>query len=303
MQLTHVRKSDLNLLPALLVLLEERSISKAAQRHHLSQPAMSRVLQRLRATFKDELLIRSAHGYELTVRGKALLEELRGTLPNLERLLRGASFDPAVAEAQFRLRCPDMATLRMAPPLAAYLSRAAPGISLVFEAWSNEAFADLGRGKADLAVWSSAAPAIFHQRPLLEDRIVCVLGEANPLAKGRLSRKAYAEARHVRVAAFDEDETVFERRIEAHGIRRRIGLSVPYFGAALLAVAATDMIATVPLSAVKYYRDRAPVVTMPPPFSVEPLQVVLIWHPRLDADPAHVWLRNTIAEAVHAERV
>ncbi|MFX9023870.1 LysR family transcriptional regulator, partial [Acinetobacter baumannii] len=64
MQLTHVRKSDLNLLPALLVLLEERSISKAAQRHNLSQPAMSRVLQRLRLTFKDELLIRSAHGYE-----------------------------------------------------------------------------------------------------------------------------------------------------------------------------------------------------------------------------------------------
>lgn len=303
MQLTHVRKSDLNLLPALLVLLEERSISKAAQRHHLSQPAMSRVLQRLRATFKDELLIRSAHGYELTVRGKALLEELRSTLPNLERLLRGASFDPALAEAQFRLRCPDMATLRMAPPLAAYLSRAAPGISLVFEAWGGEAFADLARGKADLAVWSSAAPAIFQQRPLLEDRIVCVLGEANALAKGRLTRKAYAEARHVRVAAFDEEETVFERRIEAHGIRRRIGLSVPYFGAALLAVAATDMIATVPLSAVKYYQDRARVVTMPPPFAVEPLSVVLLWHPRLDADPAHTWLRNTIAEAVRTDRV
>jgi DNA-binding transcriptional LysR family regulator len=298
MQLTHIRKSDLNLLPALLVLLEERSISKAAQRHHLSQPAMSRVLQRLRHTFKDELLIRSAHGYELTARGRTLLEELRGTLPGLERLLRGASFDPATAEAQFRLRCPDMATLRLAPPLAAYVARTAPGISLVFEAWTGETFADLARGKADLAIWSSTAPAIFRQQPLVPDQIVCVVGADNPLSKGRLTRKAYAEARHVRVVALDEEETVFDRRIEAHGIRRQIGLSVPYFGAAVLAVATTDLIATVPLSAVRMYQDIAKVVAMPPPFAADPLQVVMLWHPRLDVDPAHLWLRQSIAHVV-----
>lgn len=301
MQLTHVRKSDLNLLPALLVLLEERSISKAAQRHNLSQPAMSRVLQRLRLTFKDELLIRSAHGYELTTRGKALLEELRGTLPGLERLLRGATFDPAAAEAQFRIRCPDISTLRMAPPLAARMARVAPGVSLIFEAWGPEAFADLARGKTDLGIWSSVAPSIFLQQTLLEDRIVCVVGEANPLAKGKLTRKAYAEARHVRVAAQDEPETVFERRIEAHGIHRQIGLSVPYFGAAVVAVASTDMIATVPFSAVRLYQNHVKVVAMPPPFTAEPLQIVMLWHPRLDADPAHRWLRDTIVEMVASE--
>jgi DNA-binding transcriptional LysR family regulator len=301
MQLQHVRKSDLNLLPALLVLLEERSISKAAERHHLSQPAMSRVLQRLRQTFQDELLIRSAGGYELTVRGRALLDELRGVLPELERLLRGARFDPMTAEAQFRIRCPDLATLRMAPGLAAHLARVAPGVSLMFEPWSGDAFHDLDRGKADLAIWGNDAPVHFNRRMITRDKVICAMRADGPLAaKGKLTRRAYADAKHVRVASSATEETVFERRIEAHGIRRQIGLSVPYFGAAVLAVAATDLVATVPLSAVILYQGIAKVAVVPPPFPVEPLEIIMIWHPRLDADPAHAWLRETIVSATAA---
>src|ERR1700753_1868979 len=102
MHLTHVRRSDLNLLPALAVLLEERSISKAAARHHLSQPAMSRVLHRLRETFGDQLLIRTVKGCELTDRARGLKEELQSVLPEIDRMLRGDAFDPATAEDVFR---------------------------------------------------------------------------------------------------------------------------------------------------------------------------------------------------------
>lgn len=302
MQLQHVRKSDLNLLPALLALLEERSISRAAERHHLSQPAMSRVLQRLRETFHDELLIRSAGGYELTARARALLDELRSVLPDLERLLRGAHFDPATAEAQFRIRCPDLAALRMAPGMAAHLARVAPGVSLNFEPWTAEAFHDLERGKADLAIWGNAAPAPFNRKIFTQDQIVCVVRADSAIArKGKLTRRDYADAKHVRVAAFADEETVFERRIEAHGIRRQIGLSVPYFGAAVLAVAATDLIATVPLGAVTLYKGIAQVAVLPPPYPVDPLDILMIWHPRLDADPAHAWLRETIVTITAAD--
>jgi DNA-binding transcriptional LysR family regulator len=296
MQLQHVRKSDLNLLPALLALLEERSISRAAERYHLSQPAMSRVLQRLRQTFHDELLIRSAGGYELTARARALLDELRGVLPDLERLLRGARFDPATAEAQFSIRCPDLAALRMAPGMAAYLARVAPGVALSFEPWTADAFHDLERGKADLAIWGNETPSQFNRQVFAKDEIVCVVRADGPLArKGKLTRRDYADAKHVRVAAFANEETVFERRIEAHGIRRQIGLSVPYFGAAVLAVGTTDLVATVPRGAVTLYQGIAKVAVLPPPYPVEPLEIVMVWHPRLDADPAHAWLRQTIA--------
>lgn len=296
MQLQHVRKSDLNLLPALLALLEERSISKAAARHHLSQPAMSRVLQRLRHTFNDELLIRSVRGYELTVRGRALLEELSSVLPDIERLLRGARFDPATAEAQFRLRCPDLATLRMAPGMAAYLARVAPGVSLIFEPWTSEVFHDLDHGRTDLAIWGNEAPAHFNRKTITQDTIVCALRHDHPLLKkGKLTRRDFAAAKHVRVGSGGSDEAVFERRIEAHDIKRQIGLSVPYFGAAVLAAATTDLIATVPQSAVTLYQRIAKVVVVPPPFPVAPLEIVMLWHPRLDADPAHSWLRDTIA--------
>ena len=103
MHLTHTRTSDLNLLPALAVLLEERSISKAAARYNLSQPAMSRLLQRLRDTFNDELLIRTTSGYELTARARHLEVELRLLLPKVDRLLRGNGFDPATATDVFRI--------------------------------------------------------------------------------------------------------------------------------------------------------------------------------------------------------
>ncbi len=82
---------------------------------------------------------------------------------------------------------------------------------------------------------------------------------------------------------------------KAHGIRRQIGLSVPYFGAAVLAVAATDLVATVPLSAITLYQGIAKVAVLPPPYPVEPLEIMMVWHPRLDADPAHAWLRQTIS--------
>src|SRR5215510_711246 len=140
MQLTHIRKSDLNLLPALAALLEERSISKAAARHHLSQPAMSRVLQRLRGTFGDELLVRTAQGYALTTRARRLQDELQVLLPRIDRLLRGDAFDPATAEGRFRLCCPDYLSRLFTPALAERVALRAPRAQLEIVAWSETAF-------------------------------------------------------------------------------------------------------------------------------------------------------------------
>jgi DNA-binding transcriptional LysR family regulator len=138
MHLAHIRKSDLNLLPALAVLLEERSISKAADRHHLSQPAMSRVLQRLRGVFKDELLVRTRGGYALTGRARRLQEELQLVLPRIDSLLRGGAFDPATAEERFRLCCPDYLSRLFAPRLAERLSDAAPRSTLEIVPWHEK---------------------------------------------------------------------------------------------------------------------------------------------------------------------
>src|SRR5262249_11783797 len=123
MQLMHMRSADLNLLPALVVLLEERSISRAAVRHNLSQPAMSRVLQRLRGMFRDELLVRTPTGYELTERAIALQAELPGLLQGIDRQLRGKAFDPATAQEHFRLCCSDFVTRMFMRYLADSMNR------------------------------------------------------------------------------------------------------------------------------------------------------------------------------------
>src|SRR5690242_6355979 len=203
MHLTHVRKSDLNLLPALAVLLEERSISKAAARHHLSQPAMSRVLQRLRETFGDELLIRTANGYELTARARRLQQELQSVLPELDRMLRGEQFNPLSAEDTFRICATDSAAMLIASRLPGRLKAIAPGTQLELVAWHDKAFDDVTHGRVDVVIWANQVPAPLLFQELLEDEIICALCERHPIGSGPLTKEAYLRYPHVLLTLFN----------------------------------------------------------------------------------------------------
>ena len=188
MHLTHVRKSDLNLLPALAVLLEERSISRAAARHHLSQPAMSRVLQRLRETFGDELLVRTANGYELTTRARRLQHDLQSLLPEVDRMLRGERFNPLTAEDTFRVCGPNSASILIASRLPGRLKTMAPGTQLELVAWHDKAFEDVTHGRVDLLLWANQVPSPLLSRELVEDDIICVLCERHPFGNRPLTK-------------------------------------------------------------------------------------------------------------------
>lgn len=297
MQLTHLRRADLNLLPALMILLEERQVSKAAQRFHLSQPAMSRVLARLRETFGDELLIRTTKGYELTAKARRLHEELQGVLGELDRILRGDSFDPAKATNSFRIGCPDHASLAFAPVLAERLSREAPQTSLEIVAWNEEAFADITRGQLDMVIWANEVPAPLESVVLHEDEMVCVLSADHPLGQARLTPERYAAYPHVHVTVKAERRHSIAQQLSSHGVRRRIGLRVPYFSAAVLAVVGTPLIATVPRWAVRSYEADPRLRVVPPPIALERPRYLIAWHPRMTADPAHKWFRTVMIDS------
>lgn len=126
MRQTHLRHVDLNLILALQALLEERHITRASKRCFLSQPAMSRALDRLREMFGDELLIRSGRSYERTVRGDTLLRELQTLLPRIEAMVRGEEFDPQRSQERFRLAVTDHASITLIPPLIRRIRRVAP---------------------------------------------------------------------------------------------------------------------------------------------------------------------------------
>lgn len=297
MQLTHLRRADLNLLPALMVLLEERQVSKAAQRFHLSQPAMSRVLARLRETFADELLIRTTKGYELTAKARRLHDELPGVLGELDRIMRGDAFDPAKSTNAFRIGCPDHASLAFAPVLAERMAREAPLASLEIVAWNEESFADVTRGQLDMVIWANEVPAPLESLELHEDEMVCVLSADHPLGKGRLTLERYVAFPHVHVTVKAERRHSIAQQLVGHGVRRRIGLRVPYFSAAVLAVIGTPLIATVPRWAVRSYESDARIRVVAPPIVLEHPRYLIAWHPRMTADPAHRWFRSVMIDA------
>lgn len=296
MQLSHIRKADLNLLLAALVLFEERKISAAADRFHLSQPAMSRVLQRLRETFRDELLVRGAGSYELTPRARQLQESLAVLLPQLDRLIAGPRFDPATASETFRIALTDYAALVIAPPLMTGLARTAPGIVLDLQAWSDRAFSDLERGRLDLAFWADDAPSPLVSEPLFDEDFVCVMDADHPAGDTPLTVERYLEYPHVVIGVLGGRQTVIEQRLGALGIHRTIGLRVPFFAAAVLAVPHTPLIATVPRRMARLYASNPAIRMAEPPVALGSFRYIMAWHPRMNSDPAHGWLRRKVSD-------
>jgi DNA-binding transcriptional LysR family regulator len=296
MHLTHVRKSDLNLLPALAVLLEERSISRAAARHHLSQPAMSRVLQRLRETFGDELLVRTANGYELTARARRLQQDLQSLLPEVDRMLRGERFNPLTAEDTFRVCGPDSASILIASRLPGRLKAIAPGTQLELVAWHDKAFEDVTHGRVDLLLWANQVPPPLLARELVEDDIICVLCERHPIGNRPLTKETYLRYPHVLLTLFSHWGSIVDRVLAKNNQRRRIGLRVPYFGAAVLAVPGTDLIATLPRRSAEIYAASAPVRITPFPFKIARLRYLIAWHPSTNEEPALVWFREQLVQ-------
>ncbi|MGW0846404.1 LysR family transcriptional regulator [Streptomyces sp. NPDC002787] len=294
--MSHLRNADLNLLDALAVLLEERHVTRAAGRFHLSQSAMSRVLHRLRETFGDELLVRTRGGYEPTPRGQQIQSELAELLPRLEALLRGDAFDPATAKGHFRVLCTDFATSLFGPLLFPRFLREAPGASLTVAPLSDQSFADVEQGRADLIISGVVAPRALRWETLFEEDFACLLPRDHPVSGNRVTMDDFITHRHVVVDLLGMGQAMVERRLDEYGLRRPVGLRVPYFSAAAAALPGTELIATLPRRAVLAYADDPAYRVAAAPEELPPFPYGIAWHPRVDGDPAHRWLREVIRE-------
>lgn len=300
MQTAHIRTADLNLLPALVVLLEERSISRAAARHNLSQPAMSRVLQRLRDLFHDELLVRTANGYQPTERALALQESLPALLLGIDRELRARTFEPAVAEEHFRLCCSDFVARLLMPVLAERMSTLAPRCRLEVLTWHEDAFEEVTRGKVDVVLWANRAPPPLQSEEVIGTEMVCIVSARHPHARKRLTLEDYLALSHVDVAGLRNKPTIVDAQLHAAGHRRRVALRVPYFGSAIIAVQSTNLVGTMPRIAVDEYAEPGSVKVMPPPFKLAPISVLMSWHPSKTSEPASRWFRELVRRTARA---
>ena len=288
---------DLNLLITLDALLAEGSVAGAAKRLRLSASAMSRALARLRETTGDPLLVRAGRGLVPTPRALALREHVSRLVLDAQAVLRPAqTLDMARVERIFTLRTSEEFVENFGPALLARIAEDAPGVRLRFvnktdkdSAWLRDGSVDLETGVVD----ANASPELLTQA-LFRDRLVGVVRSGHPLSQGDISVQRYAEGQHVYVSRRGQDRGQIDDALEAQGLSRQIGTIVTGFATAIALARATDLIASVPERYTAQQREGLHSFALP--LALPTFTVAMLWHPRLDADLGHRWLRGCLRE-------
>ncbi|UTH76068.1 LysR family transcriptional regulator [Chromobacterium sp. IIBBL 290-4] len=292
------KRLDLNLLHTLEVLLEERNVTRAAARLHLSQPAVSAQLARLRELFGDPLLLPTQRGMRPTAKAEQLLAPLQASLQQLRaNLLASQDFDPGAASMTLQLACTDYAQAVAAIPLIQRLRQRAPGIRVAMrhlEASRLQRQAE--SGEVDLALISpDCAPPGLHAKPLFEDRYVLIGRPEHPVWRQGLTLENYLAHEHVVVSLGSGDfSTAVDVALAEQGLARRVALSAASFLLVPEIVAQTDYLALLPARLVS--ASRVPLRTAACPFPLRGFGVAMVWHPRNHSHPGQRWIRQQFSE-------
>lgn len=292
----HLRRLDLNLLTILYVLLDERSVSRAANRLALTQPAVSRALQRLRDQFGDLILVRVGRTMLPTAFAEALIEPLATTLQHVAILTKPRLFDPASAQRRYRIATSDAATESVILPLLRRLQTTAPGISFSISPMTADVLNQARDGEFDFILDSYSSPlAGFRIEQLFHDRFVCIARKDHPSIKTKLSRAYYEAATHIQVAGTAASLIVLENALAELGMARQVVIELPNFLAALAIVAQTDHLLTIPSGPARRTQRQASIAIFELPFPIRSFPLSLLWHQRADSDQGHRWLRREIS--------
>ncbi|OEZ99179.1 HTH-type transcriptional regulator SyrM 1 [Duganella sp. HH101] len=290
---------DLNLLKLFEALVRERSVTQAGLRLGLSQPAASRALGRLRTMLGDRLVVRGKLGLELTPRGEALAGPVAKLLDDARGIVSPAVFDPASATGRVTIAAHDHLSLTVLAGLMARFERHAPALSLHIAQPAGDNVRLIEQGGADLALGIfEALPGSLHRRGLYTDSLVCVLRSGHPVVADGLSLERYVSLRHIAVTISGVGESAVDVALSALGHTRHVALRVPHFLAGAMLVADSDMILTLPGRLARLLAQRLPLALLDVPLQLAPLSPAMIWHERVHRDPAHVWVRQQLVDAV-----
>jgi DNA-binding transcriptional LysR family regulator len=301
----HLNRFDLNLLIALNALLQEKNVTRAAERVYVSQPAMSAALQKLRDYFRDPLLIRVGREMELTPRGLSLVEPVRDALLHVQATLgTQPTFDPATVERSFSISIRDYIVPRLMPGVLRRVLAEAPHVLCELEELAQSSLSRLEHGDCDLCI-TIDNPALFGLRDfpdwlrtveLMPVRWVCLVCRDHPYIQEELTEELYQSTPHLvswpqgqsglapellrRIGRADRDV-----RASSHSL-----MELPFM------VPGTPLIATVPESLALRLLPLLPLRSFASPQEIPDSRELLLWHKRNEADPGHAWLRNIFVE-------
>lgn len=311
---TNFRTLDLNLLRVFDEVMTERSLTRAARKLSLTQPAVSNALRRFREAMGDELIKRSGQTMVPTPRALALWPAVREALRQLQEVLTPSNFIPAEASTTFVLAMADATATKLMPGLVEVMDRDAPGISIRVVPLTtrdprrllDEESADLAIGYfpaafADLTARAQAGEAVAfaHQR-LYSGEYVCVMRRDHPLAKGPFTLNRYCAARHLLVSFSGRPFGFIDEALALLGRERRIVLTVNQFFTAGRVVANSNLLTVLPHHFVNVTGIADQLVLRELPFPVPTVHVDALWHHRVHRVSAHEWLRATIAAVAHS---
>ncbi|MBL8377654.1 MAG: LysR family transcriptional regulator [Burkholderiales bacterium] len=290
-------RPDLNLLTALDVLLAEGSVARAGRRLALSPSAMSRTLARLRAATGDPLLVRAGRGLVASPRALELRARVGALVDEATAMLRPTTgLELGRLERGFTLRTSEGFVENYGAALLARIRREAPDVRLRFVPKPDRDSGPLRDGGVDLevgVVGKATSPEV-HTVALFRDRFVGVVRRRHPLAKGEVTLRRYASACHVRVARPGSDTTPIDDALSTLGIARPVIATVGGYSAAVALARASDLVASLPERHTGNLRAGMHTFTLP--LDMPDITVSLLWHPRMQADAAHRWLRGCVRE-------
>lgn len=294
----HISRIDLNLLVVLDAIYTENGITRAADKLHLTQPAISHSLGRLRELFKDELFVREGRAMVPTPRARNLIEPVRKALRGLEVTLNELEeFDPASTQKRFNVAVRDVFESTVLPPLLKRVQREAPSVDIhAVHVNRRDLESELASGAIDagLDVLLPLSDQI-HRRKISLDPLAVVARRNHPTVKRGLTLATYLKQHHVLVSSRRTGPGLEDVELSRQGLSRRIRLRCQHYFAGCRVVSQTDLILTMPLSYARIVNRDFGNQILPLPFEMPALDAYLYWHANVDKEPANRWLREQLA--------
>jgi DNA-binding transcriptional LysR family regulator len=298
--MAHISTIDLNLFVVLDAIYGGGGVTRASEKLHLTQPAVSHALARLRELFGDPLFVRRGHAMIPTPLARTVIEPVRRSL----RLLGGTldetgRFDPTRARQRFTIGVRDMLESTALPALFRRMTDSAPEVDLAaVRVERRDLESALAAGTVDAAIdVSLGVPSDVRSRPIVVDRLVVVARKRHPAANGSLDLATYLAAGHVLVSSRRRGSGAEDAELAKLGLERRVRLRCQSYFAACRVVGETDLLLTMPERYARVLNQKTSNQILPMPLDSAPLTLHLYWHSTMDRDPANRWLRGQLVEA------
>lgn len=287
---------DVNLLRVLVMVMDERNVTRAAERLHQSQPSVSIALRRLRESFNDPLFLPLRRGVVPTLRAIDLAQRARKILSDLEDMTRESVFDPATERATIHIGANDYGVLSVITPLLLRLRQVAPGVTLEVQRLGSDISRQIERQEVDMAITILSEPSRFaHVRPLFRDTFEVAMSADHPLAGGDLTLDAFCAHDHLRVTWADVNRAdPVDNVLTDLGRKRRTALVLPSYFHLSPILARSAFLAVAPAGVIRHFAPE--IVGRPLPLALAGFSVNLVWDDRTNSSPAHIWLRQLALE-------